>query len=77
MPRRLAFCLVAVTLGYFLVEPLLTSFDVLEWPVVKSWATSHETTLVTAATVSFLAWATLAPAIYCYLLLLDKRLRSH
>ena len=77
MPRRLAYGIVAVSVGYLLLEPLLTSFDVLEWPVVKFWATSHETTLVTAATVSFLAWATFALAIYCCLLLLDKRLRSH
>jgi hypothetical protein len=77
MPRRLAYGIVAVTLGYLLVEPLLSSFDVLEWPVVKRWATSHESTLVTAATVSFLAWATLTLAVYGCLLLLDKRLRSH
>ena len=55
MPRRLAYGLVAVTVGYLLVEPLLTSsFHVLEWPVVKIWATSHETTLVTAADGLFL-----------------------
>ena len=73
--RRLACGVVAVTSGYFLVEPKPVTF--LYGPVVKIGVTSHETALLAGLIVGALTWATLALAIYCYLLLLDRRLRSH
>ena len=66
-----------MTAGYFLVEPLLTFLNVMNWTVFKTWVTSHETALLAGMTVGVLTWATLALVIYGGLLYLDGRLRSH
>jgi hypothetical protein len=61
--RRLIYGLVAVTFGFFLLQPLGALFDAMHWPVFNTWAQIH----VTAAP----GWATLTAVIFGCLIFLD------